>query len=901
MRKRNPSSRESGIALLLAIFTLLLLAAMGMALLCAADLETTIAANYRDKQITIYGAMSGLQEARDRLIPALCDPKTDATCQDAGINTDTLQAPNLTNGGVIYVINPRDASDTVAPWSTANAYFDSELCHENIAAFGLTKTAGVCPPTANSIPAGSNWYQVRSNLDSATAKSYFANTTAYPKPLSFKWVRISLKTDNMTPALAMGGGAGGTGYGTVMCWDPAQGQVPATSGPGYDSTCSTTRGIVLFNGANVCTTCTYTPPMGTGYVNPVVTITGGGGSGASAVAHVVQTPNGQVNAVNLTNNGTGYTTAPAVIIDPPPIGGTQATATATIVKAGSPVSGFSSVTQTNPIGCYSTTPSVTITGGGGSGAAATAVMSGNTCIAGWTIGLNGNCTSGGTETLTAVGGGGSGFQATVEIKSNGKSILSNPPPTIINPGSGYTSAPTGVSGGTHGCDYSVTWILGKQVQSIQLANGNTGGSGYSTQPSVSIAAPTMPSGSASPTVTANLGAAATNAGEVVAVTITNQGSGYSSVPNVAFSGGGGTNAAGTAVIGTTGQIDTITLTNAGSGYTSNPTVTITDAGGGTGATIEAHAGNQTQLGRVYLLTAMAVGPNGSKTVTQMEVATAITTPFPSTMPAALTLDAFSVHMDPGSSNNYKIIGNDAHSGGATAQPPKPSVGVIDNPNSPTSPASVSCITSVLGGAPNPACPSAGGVKKDNYYGQGASPDVKNVYGSLGALTTPAGADALATAITEKANANNIFGTNPSNITANMSYPNTCPTIVVNGDLNLGPGTYCGVLLVTGNLTMQGNYTWYGPVFVIGQGGTFTGGGGGNGQIVGTLFIAQTKNPDGSQRSTLGTPTVSFQLLGGGGNGIQYDSNWSDRLIANLNLQPVKSSSPLKVLSVRNIY
>lgn len=57
---------------------------------------------------------------------------------------------------------------------------------------------------------------------------------------------------------------------------------------------------------------------------------------------------------------------------------------------------------------------------------------------------------------------------------------------------------------------------------------------------------------------------------------------YTSAPTVAFSGGGGTGAAGTAVI-ENGVVKSVTITNQGSGYTSAPTVAFS-SGGGSGAT-----------------------------------------------------------------------------------------------------------------------------------------------------------------------------------------------------------------------------------------------------------------------------------------------------------------------------
>lgn len=87
-------------------------------------------------------------------------------------------------------------------------------------------------------------------------------------------------------------------------------------------------------------------------------------------------------------------------------------------------------------------------------------------------------------------------------------------------------------------------------------------------------------------------------GGIKSITVTNKGTGYTSVPTVTFSGGGGSGAAATAVRGTSGStLNTITsigLARDPSGvtlyqigkYTSPPTITIT-GGGGTGATATA--------------------------------------------------------------------------------------------------------------------------------------------------------------------------------------------------------------------------------------------------------------------------------------------------------------------------
>jgi hypothetical protein len=106
---------------------------------------------------------------------------------------------------------------------------------------------------------------------------------------------------------------------------------------------------------------------GSGYTNaPVVTISGGGGTGATARATVV---NGIVTAITIQNPGSGYSSVPTLTIAPPPFPPRKATAVAQIVN------GFvvgSNVTD-GGFG-YQAPPAVVLIGGGGSGAKAVATV-----------------------------------------------------------------------------------------------------------------------------------------------------------------------------------------------------------------------------------------------------------------------------------------------------------------------------------------------------------------------------------------------------------------------------------------------------------------------------------------------------------------------------------------------
>jgi hypothetical protein len=76
-------------------------------------------------------------------------------------------------------------------------------------------------------------------------------------------------------------------------------------------------------------------------------------------------------SITVTNDGSGYTSVPTVTIAAPNIAyGTTATAVATVVS-----NKVSAITVTNAGSGYTTAPAVTITGGGGTGATATASIS----------------------------------------------------------------------------------------------------------------------------------------------------------------------------------------------------------------------------------------------------------------------------------------------------------------------------------------------------------------------------------------------------------------------------------------------------------------------------------------------------------------------------------------------
>ena len=128
---------------------------------------------------------------------------------------------------------------------------------------------------------------------------------------------------------------------------------------------------------------------------------------------------------------------------------------------------------------YTSAPAVSFTGGGGTGATATATLTG-TAVTAVTVATGGiNYTNAPTVSFTG-GGGGSGATATATA-SNG--IVTGF--TVTAGGSGYTSAPTvtilGASGAAATAIVSSGAVIGFTV--------TAGGSGYTSAPTVTIAGP----------------------------------------------------------------------------------------------------------------------------------------------------------------------------------------------------------------------------------------------------------------------------------------------------------------------------------------------------------------------------------------------------------------------------
>ena len=865
---------EKGIALLIALFALLLLSAVGLSMMFSSDAETSINANYRDKQQVSYAALSGALEARDRIQPA-------STSSPSFIPFPT-DAPATGSAKVWYIINPgvgESASD-IKPWDPDNKYADTEICHDNV--MGLSGTNGVPCSGSSSLPSSSAWYATYNNAASGYAGAYKLNN-----PLQFKWARIQLKTVDSTPTTVAGGTSG-----QIVCWD-GHNQIPKPGGFGTD--CRPSSGSV---GSVTLTN------VGSGYSSaPTVSFSGGGGSGAQATAVLGSSSGGAVTSVTLTNHGTGYTTQPTVTITG--VGGSGATAIANLNGG--------NVTAVNLTGagsmCYSTAPTVALTGGGGSGANAVAVLDSTTsCVINFTGGTCNSQTFKGNTLDVNIAGGGNDATATVTFKNNGG--VDNASVVIKNPGTGYTGNPSGLTYSGTTCASGSAFTLGKRIASFTVTNG---GSGYASAPTVTIS-PGTGTTATLPTATATAvpcsGSCGTP-GTIDNIVVTNGGSGYTSA-TVSISGGGGSNATATASVTPTSQLVAVNVTAGGSGYTSAPTVTLT--GGGCTSphcgTAIASLANGVIYGQVLQITSLAVSRSGSRAMTQMEVATPPAHQLGVTGALTLAGPAGASSLVPPlyestNSQNFYITGADANSCANATNPPTaayrplPAIGVYDDPDHPTTPTAIS---TVVDGAP--WCTGNCGLgRPDHYTGAHSAPDVEDIYTSLGDTNNPSSFESFANTVVAHASPSSIYGNNPNPTTLNLGSSTADSITVVNGDLTLGPSDTregYGTLLVTGKLTIQGNFTWHGVILVIGQGEMEVsgGGGGGNADITGTVILAKTRDTSGNLLPKLGTPTLDWS--GGGGNGIHYDHCWADNILAKIPFNPGPTTQPLKILSTRTI-
>lgn len=194
--KRSTQKREAGIALLSTLLALMVLSAMGAALVFMTNTETQVNFNYRSEQVSYFAAKAGMEEARGRMMAT--DPNT--------INALLPTTVPADSGGVLYVLNEGSAPGTVQPWATGNAYMDDELCHDGYALTGL-ETGTTSDVRCTTVPSSTTWYQT------TTSQLPWSGTAA---ALPYKWVRVALKLNGSIQNFSVNAGAAAN---QPVCWN----------------------------------------------------------------------------------------------------------------------------------------------------------------------------------------------------------------------------------------------------------------------------------------------------------------------------------------------------------------------------------------------------------------------------------------------------------------------------------------------------------------------------------------------------------------------------------------------------------------------------------------------------------------------------------------------------------
>lgn len=172
---RNRPSSERGVALLIAIFALILISGVAVSLIMMSGTESAINANYRRTTTAFYAAHAGIEEARERLVP--CSPNSlwpATACANPPVSADPLLTDNPPTvvGQIRYILNPAPGDPGYSPQAGPAPYTDTEYASE---------FPGTAPP----------------NNPGQTVASAPMTTAGGQPPLPYKWVRITLKNEQM--------------------------------------------------------------------------------------------------------------------------------------------------------------------------------------------------------------------------------------------------------------------------------------------------------------------------------------------------------------------------------------------------------------------------------------------------------------------------------------------------------------------------------------------------------------------------------------------------------------------------------------------------------------------------------------------------------------------------------
>lgn len=570
-KRASQSQSERGFALLVTIFGLLLLTAVAMAMIFSADSETMIAVNYRDKNSGSYSAFSGLQEARQRMQPVSGDLATLVTA-----------TPTTSNAQVLYIINPSNGEtvapwDPNNPYFDTELCQENMLgvsgTHGVACPTSAIPAGNTWYQVYDNSSHATNW-KLTSPLDykwvRVTLKQN-GNTPAYVDPSASANAQVcwdGLYQDIMP-----------TSY--TSCTPPSGNQVfglNLTNGGSMYTSTPPTVSIVGGGGNGASATAVVTPAPSDAITS--VTLSSGG-SGYSAPPNVTISgtdttatfkaliASSAVTSVNINNSGANYcySATPTVSFSASPTG-QNASATATMGSA-TCIATASSATKCTATTAGQAYPITGVSGAGsGSGFAGYVTFGSSHKVSGISISQVGSgysSTTSGTITITDNSNNTCTLSSTItagtQVSSitlgSGGSYISQPTVTLSGPVAAPTyQSPTlpaltalpnpwpanasavtaiqitsGGSGYIQGQPYTLNITpsngVGSGATAVAYASGGysvtgfsniVGGSGYTTPPTVTIAAPGGGGTTAMATATIASGGVNTSMGNVYLLT-----------------------------------------------------------------------------------------------------------------------------------------------------------------------------------------------------------------------------------------------------------------------------------------------------------------------------------------------------------------------------------------------
>lgn len=241
LKRENRKHRQRGVAMLVAMLAVVLLAIIGLGFMFMADTENSANNNYKDAQRAYFASRAGLESVRGML--AFGSP---FAVQAAAM---TMPAQNIPTG-MIYVENSNGG--TVDP--TAGATLDDELCKEQFPNLALAAGPQGAPCTVT--PA--NYFTPVVN----PGQLVDANSQ---RALLFPWVRVTNKQNYMGLLNKMVDGsdpaaASSNTKAEQVCWDGAT-QYPIPAGQTCAGTASPLTGGQM-NPVWTLTSLAVTPSLG---------------------------------------------------------------------------------------------------------------------------------------------------------------------------------------------------------------------------------------------------------------------------------------------------------------------------------------------------------------------------------------------------------------------------------------------------------------------------------------------------------------------------------------------------------------------------------------------------------------------------------------------------------------